>query len=73
MNITINKNHPMPTGRFMAYTKRDSLRIALQKMQKGDSFDYEDNKAVFAVSKQLGIQITTRKLNGSGYRVWRVE
>jgi len=52
--------------------KLAALRTALKAMKAGDSFVWECNKAPFDAARQLKMKITTRKVNGEGYRVWRV-
>lgn len=62
----------MPAGRFAIDGKLAALRNALGAMKVGDSFLWESNRVLFEAAKQLNMKITTRKVNGHGYRVWRV-
>lgn len=69
ITISVETGIPMPIGRG---GKLSAIRSALQAMKPGDSFIWEDHKAPYDAAKQLNIKITTRKVNGEGYRVWRV-
>ena len=58
--------HQWPEG-----TVAEVLRNALRKMAVGDCFDWPSNKEPYRAAKSLGMTVITRKINGSGYRVWR--
>lgn len=45
----------------------------MMKMLPGDSFLWHENNAIYRQAEAAGIKITTRKINGQGYRVWRVK
>lgn len=53
--------------------KLKQIRTTLSQMKPGDSFLYNGtNFCIFRAAQQLNISITTRKVSGEGYRVWRV-
>jgi len=68
--ITIDKNVPIPP-RYGSKWKSNLLAMA-----GGDSFKVANacqRDAVMSSAKHAGVKITTRKLNGSGYRIWRIK
>lgn len=71
MSIRIANNVPMPLGRRAVTGTLAELRDALLRMEAGDSFVRPDNKLIFRVAKECGVEITTRKIGPEGYRIWR--
>lgn len=70
--IPIDHNIPVPP-RSIAGSAMSRMREALSGMKPGDSFIWTaDNKHPFKAAKQVGCRITTKKLNGNGWRVWRI-
>lgn len=72
VKIQVESGIEMPPGRMAVNGKLAALRNALAAMKPGDSFMWECNKAPFDAARQLNVKISTRKINGEGYRVWRV-
>ena len=70
--MKIDSSIPVPERRFCKCGASHELRTAFSKMNHGDSFVWENNYAPFRVAYQIGIKIKTRKINGSGYRVWKI-
>ena len=71
--IQIERGIEMPEGRHALDGALADLRKALLKMKPGESFKWALHyKAPYDAAKQLKIKIATRKINGEGYRVWRV-
>lgn len=70
--IQIESGIEMPPGRMAVNGKLAALRNAMQAMKPGDSFMWECNKAPYDAARQLKLKISTRKINGEGWRVWRV-
>ena len=69
--IKVDSGIPMPKRRFALGGNLTAVRGALEGMKVGDSFMWGSNKCAFLAAKQLGVKITTRKVDGEGYRVWR--
>jgi hypothetical protein len=40
--------------------------------EKDESFQWPDVRLAFHAATTLGIKIRVQKLNGTGYRIWRV-
>lgn len=69
----IERNVPIPPrGRWLD-SNALRLRQAMLEMKVGHSFVWHEHSSPFRAAKELGINITTRKMNGQGYRVWRVK
>lgn len=68
--IKIECGIPAPTGRESG--KQEVLRQAFRKMKSGDSFLWTCPRSVYRTAQLMGIKVRTRKLNGEGYRVWRI-
>lgn len=68
-SIKIENGVPIPP-RFLGH----SLAKIIYGMKPGQSFVMSSARAEYAytVAKQIGVHVVTRKLNGSGVRVWRV-
>jgi hypothetical protein len=69
--INIESGRPMPVG--WIGTKANAIQNALLAMKAGESFDWASNKDVYRASKSVGVAVKVVKLNGTGYRVWRVK
>ena len=41
-------------------------------MKANESVLWRDNKSAYRAAEQLGIKIKIRKINGQGYRIWRL-
>jgi len=71
--ILIDHNIPVP-ARGVAGSAMSRMREALSGMEVGDSFLWSrDNKHPYKAAKQLGCRITTQKVNGNGWRIWRIK
>ncbi len=68
----IETNQSVPVGRYHSAEVRETLRQTLSAMQPGQSFLWPENKYVYLAARQVGVKIKTRKVDGCGYRVWRV-
>ncbi len=69
--IKIEKGVPIPNKNGNLNGFSDTVR----KCEVGDSFlwDKKDSKTNFhALSKAAGFKVTTRRHNGTVYRIWRV-
>jgi hypothetical protein len=70
---------PMPTGHFLQVGDLWRIRNLLEIMEPAvgkdtdQHFVWPDNGSPYKAAAQLGIEIKTRKLDGGGYRVWRVK
>ena len=52
----------------------ESIRRTIMQMKHGDSFMYDGPIfSCYRVAKELGVHVVTRKINGCGRRVWRLE
>jgi hypothetical protein len=71
--VKIDKGIPIPERKFAVEGKHHELRQALLGMNCGDSFAWPENRKPYKAADQVGVVIKTRKVNGSGYRVWRVK
>ena len=72
MNITIERNVPIPRR----YKSRNEYPTILGSMKVGESFVLETDsqrQGFLSAAKRYGFSITSRKIDGGGYRVWRVE
>jgi hypothetical protein len=75
MNLTLPKIEsgiPIPKKRLR--TPFWSNTVAALK--PGNSFKVDTDQARIAVmhaASRQGIEVTTRKLNGEGYRIWRIK
>ena len=64
----IKKGVPIPIGRL------NSLASRLRMLKVGDNvLVLESQRVVLTTAKRLGIKITTRKVEGEGLEVWRIE
>jgi hypothetical protein len=67
----IETNVPIPK---LGTTQWSKMTITIRNMAIGDSFVYPNNNtAPYKAAKKAGIKIRTSKVNGEGWRVWRVE
>ena len=67
----IEPNVPIHNNRTGGRSER--LRQTLRQMKPGDSFlDSVESNCTYRIAKQEGMRITTRKVNGLGWRVWRI-
>ncbi len=54
---------------------RGRYKLALTEMKEGDSFVVDDRQgqiSALVAAKRLGVPVTTRKITGLGYRLWRL-
>jgi len=71
------RNGPLPDSK--SFGSRFTLRQLLEKLPvahgtKHDlSFPWPNNYYPYSTAKLMGITIRTRKINGSGYLVWKVK
>ncbi len=70
--ISIERGHKMPEKRFMEHGNQASLREAISKLKRNESFLWKDNKMPHKAAEDLGMKIKTRKINGEGFRVWKI-
>jgi hypothetical protein len=69
--IKIEKGIPVPGWGFA-----EDIRRALRCMEVGDSFglEYGDKQIhIYDLAGQAGVRVKVRKMNGEGYRVWRIK
>ena len=72
--VKIDKGIRLPPGHYMPESEQGRLRALLQSMEYGDSFVWnKDSKPCYAAAKKENIKIAGRKLNGIGYRIWKVK
>lgn len=73
MSIVIERGFPIPTHQR---SKLHEMRLALSSMSYGDSFVYDqgrhDTSDVHRAAREVGVKVKTTKLDGGGFRVWRV-
>jgi hypothetical protein len=70
--LKIETNIPLPQENLATHGIGFELRSALARMSPGDSFVFRENRSPFRAAQQIGARITTRKLDGQGYRVWLI-
>lgn len=70
--IIIENGIMLPKGNQSPAGRTAQLREAISKMKFGQSFMWADNFLPYDAAEQIGATISTRKINGSGYRVWKV-
>lgn len=68
--IVVEKDYPPPTDRC-PNSIQCLLRDTIAKLGPGESFVWPENYNPYRVAKLSGVSITARKLNGTGYRIWR--
>ena len=64
---------PIPQGRS---GRLQRLRDKLRAMEIGDSFVYDDRADCsnpHQAARQIGAKIKTTKLDGLGFRIWRIQ
>lgn len=71
MTIKIESDIPIMPRRIPNSKYREAYELMV-KMECGQSFIWHENTSIYRVAKVLGISVKTRKLDGTGYRVWRV-
>lgn len=71
--IVIEADIPMPDGNFAMAGVYESLRSTLKDMKAGQSFVWDENGMIYRAAKEAGVKIKARKINGSGYRIWKVK
>ena len=72
MNLTIDHHIPLPKGHAATQGRQAELRDAYSRMVPGDSFLFPHAIThAYTAAKQVGVRITTRKLEKGGFRVWR--
>jgi hypothetical protein len=70
--MKIDRSIPLPLGRFYTTGKLHELRETIRRMKIGESFVWHENKHPYACADQVKCKIITRKIDGNGYRVWKV-
>lgn len=68
--VVVDDDVPTPIGRFAVVGKLATLRETLRGMKPGESFLWPTSWLPHQAAAQLNVKITTRKVTGSGYRVW---
>ena len=83
-NLTIEKNVRIPLANSGPSQKgKSKYKTFLESMEVGDSvmLDFKTygprdrsnfQAGMYLNAKELGMKITTRMINGEGFRVWRV-
>lgn len=66
---------PLPAGRrdtaeFIAALKK--VKVATRS-NEDQSFTWHENVVIYRTAIKNGFKIRTRKINGQGYRVWRIK
>lgn len=69
--FTIETGVPIPKG--YQYGDQHLLRETMRAMNIGESFIFQNQSAAINASKSVGIKITTRKISGEGFRIWRLK
>jgi hypothetical protein len=77
--MKIEKGIPIPDRMRRPYKKRsvfidNELNVTLSKLRAGDSFVITEDRRrcnCYLRAVKLKITITTRKINGEGWRIWR--
>lgn len=69
---TIEDGIPIPMGRGQYSWLKETL-IALRPNQSFIVASDAKRTSVLSRAKELKIKVTTRKINGEGYRIWRVK
>jgi hypothetical protein len=72
LQIQIESGVELPAGHRWLTSKQEQLRQILQGMKVKESFIYPDNHDPYRAAKDCGVKIATRKVDGQGFRVWRV-
>lgn len=73
LSVTIRSDLPPPApGRKVSESELGTLRQIFEAMKPGDSFEWPSNKQVYRAANEVKAKVRTRKLNGTGYRVWRI-
>lgn len=70
MKVKIQSSNPIPKKKTGSCIWRETF----SKMKKGDSFKVQKQsvrQSIYRHAKYHGIKVTTRKLNGAGFEVWR--
>lgn len=67
--VVIRPDLEIPKGRLRIRGKLATLRRAILAIKDTGPFEWEDNHNPYRAAEQLGVKITTRKLNGNGYVV----
>lgn len=62
---------PLPPGHYLGKGITAMLRKIMGKLEVGDSFVFTTLQTPFKVAKDIGIVITTTKLEDGGFRIWR--
>jgi len=70
--ITIDKNVPIPPPR-RGDGKWMKLLITVSRTESFVVNTHHERQAVHHAARVMNMQLATRKLNGSGYRIWRVK
>lgn len=71
--MTIKIDHGIPVPPSRPVSKWEPI---LRAMKTGDSFVVPklfECQAILRVAMKSGLIVTTRKLNGDGWRVWRIK
>lgn len=71
--IKIEKGIDVPDCRWATEGEFFELREVLRKMKVGESFRWHNSQNVYRAARQLNVKVISRKLNGSGYRIWKVK
>jgi len=69
--MKIDTNIPIPPK--FPYSNQRILRQALKEMKYGDSFIVDYCQKAHHAAKCAGVKILTRKVNGEGFRVWKIK
>ncbi len=70
--MTIEKGIPIPPKQFRVGKWTNLIR----SMQNADSFivDTENElKTALSAAKRIGVKAISRKIDGEGFRIWRIE
>ena len=71
----IERGYPIPIGKFTG--DRQKLAVTMITMELGESFLWDGprcaRETLTRISRKLGIEITWRKEDGAGYRIWRIK
>lgn len=77
LEIKIERGIPLPHGHRAITSEIGTLRNLIGKMKPGDSAQYNfgrlSQQMAYRAAAHVGATVATRKVNGRGYRVWRVK
>lgn len=73
--LKVRYNIPPPTDRIRFDSPTGELRETFRTMKRRGHFDWSgtDNRFLYRSAQLAGVKITARKIDGGGWRVWRIK